>query len=407
MSNVTEVPVMDATACQLPGCLFVDVDTLPSGAYGMVQLLFLMMCYGYVLFNGANMIGDGAEMLLDLPAWAPTVGPIVLPVLGAVPDAAIVFFSGLGPGAQTQLAVGIGALAGSTVMLLTVPWALSIYGGLVCYEAASKVEGVKAAYELSSKKKKMDANKTNAAYGVAPDPKKLIKSAWIMVVTLISYVVIQFPAMPLSTDKTVEPVPGESMWSLIGLITSCVFFVGNLAIQYVEGASDEGVMLKVKMANRKAKLAGKLGVTAAFGKDARGLAAAALELDQNKGTKDHIGRWMSEEKPVVSGVENDAFRSKYKNVIKGKGLDGEHKKEYHGNKHVFAALLELFVKYDTDNSGDIGPTELKLLLANDLGAGMSVNIDKIIAEYQLGAKDESISFWEFVALFIDLGGKER
>ena len=33
-------------------------------------------------------------------------GPIVLPVLGAVPDAAIVFFSGIGPGAQAQLSVG-------------------------------------------------------------------------------------------------------------------------------------------------------------------------------------------------------------------------------------------------------------------------------------------------------------
>lgn len=31
---------------------------------------------------------------------------------------------GLGPDAQQQLDVGIGALAGSTVMLLTVPWSV-------------------------------------------------------------------------------------------------------------------------------------------------------------------------------------------------------------------------------------------------------------------------------------------
>ena len=56
---------------------------------------------------------------------------VVLPVLGAVPDGAIVLFSGLGPDAQEELSVGVGALAGSTIMLLTVPWALSVFAGRV------------------------------------------------------------------------------------------------------------------------------------------------------------------------------------------------------------------------------------------------------------------------------------
>ena len=63
--------------------------------------------------------------------YAKLVGSCVLPVLGAVPDGAIVLFSGIGPQAQTQLDVGVGALAGSTVMLLTIPWILSIIGGRV------------------------------------------------------------------------------------------------------------------------------------------------------------------------------------------------------------------------------------------------------------------------------------
>jgi hypothetical protein len=36
---------------------------------------------------------------------------------------ALMLFSGLGPDAQSQLSVGVGALAGSTIMLLTVPLA--------------------------------------------------------------------------------------------------------------------------------------------------------------------------------------------------------------------------------------------------------------------------------------------
>eukprot|EP00663_Eupelagonemidae_sp_cell21sb_P006552 gene6552-biopygen6934 len=56
------------------------------------------------------------------------VGSVVLPILGAVPDGAIILFSG---GGQEDLAVGVGALAGSTIMLLTIPWSLAIIGGRV------------------------------------------------------------------------------------------------------------------------------------------------------------------------------------------------------------------------------------------------------------------------------------
>ena len=51
----------------------------------------------------------------------------MLPVLGAIPDGMIVLFSGLGPDAAEQLSVGVGALAGSTIMLLTIPWYVIVY----------------------------------------------------------------------------------------------------------------------------------------------------------------------------------------------------------------------------------------------------------------------------------------
>lgn len=46
------------------------------------------------------------------------IGGLVLPVMGAIPDGAMVLFSGLGAHAQTQLKVGVGTLA---VRWLT-PW---------------------------------------------------------------------------------------------------------------------------------------------------------------------------------------------------------------------------------------------------------------------------------------------
>jgi hypothetical protein len=54
-------------------------------------------------------------------------------VLEALPGAAMVLFSGIGPAetVQLQLNVGMGSLAGSTVFLLTIPWAASILSGRV------------------------------------------------------------------------------------------------------------------------------------------------------------------------------------------------------------------------------------------------------------------------------------
>lgn len=67
------------------------------------------------------------------------VGSVVLPILGAVPDGAIVLFSGLGSNAKSQVAVGVGALAGSTIMLLTLPWFLSVLAGRVDCDAKGPV----------------------------------------------------------------------------------------------------------------------------------------------------------------------------------------------------------------------------------------------------------------------------
>lgn len=110
---------------------FIDVEALPEGFDGFCQVIFLFVCYGYVLMNASNLISDGSELLLLVPAYAGIVGSVVLPILGAVPDGCIILFSGMGPNAQEQLAVGVGALAGSTIMLLTIPWFLSILGGRV------------------------------------------------------------------------------------------------------------------------------------------------------------------------------------------------------------------------------------------------------------------------------------
>jgi len=84
---------------------------------------FLTLVYGGILCFAAQYIGDGGEAFLDLEVFSPSIiGGIVLPVLGAVPDAAIIFVSGMGGTkleVERKIAIGVGTLAGSTIMLLT------------------------------------------------------------------------------------------------------------------------------------------------------------------------------------------------------------------------------------------------------------------------------------------------
>jgi len=98
---------------------------LPDGeGLSTVGLLFMTLVYGYILLTAAEQIGEGSELLLT--ALGPgIVGGLVIPILGAIPDGMIILFSGLSGGNQeemmSQLQIGLGTLAGSTVCLLTVP----------------------------------------------------------------------------------------------------------------------------------------------------------------------------------------------------------------------------------------------------------------------------------------------
>ena len=90
-----------------------------------------MGMYGNLLLVGANLIGDGSELLLEIMDPG-LIGGLVLPILGALPDAAMIVVSGMGgtvQAAQEQVAVGIGTLAGSTVMLLSIAWGGSLILG--------------------------------------------------------------------------------------------------------------------------------------------------------------------------------------------------------------------------------------------------------------------------------------
>merc|ERR1719253_678059 len=133
------------------GTPFVEPENLTNP-----QLMFVFFTYAYVLLTSSGMISDGSELLLLIPSVAGLVGSVVLPTLGAVPDGMMILFSGLGEDAQNEVAVGVGALAGSTVMLLTVTWFIAVFGGRVEIEDDGepnyKARGVEGGEEWSKLK---------------------------------------------------------------------------------------------------------------------------------------------------------------------------------------------------------------------------------------------------------------
>ena len=75
---------------------------------GATGLAWLLISYGYVLYFASNLISEGSDLLLLIPSLAGLVGGVVLPFLGAVPDGAIMLFSGLGDVEKAQETLSIG-----------------------------------------------------------------------------------------------------------------------------------------------------------------------------------------------------------------------------------------------------------------------------------------------------------
>lgn len=166
--------------------------------------------YAFILFKASKLIADGSE-LLTLVLNPGLIGGLVLPVMGAVPDGAMVLFSGLGPDAQEQLDVGIGTLAGSTIMLLTIPWAASMIMGRVDLNAA----GTAALYRGRPK-----LTRGWSLFGTGIQFAGSVPvAAWIMLGTSVTYFVAQGPAWAGASKAVTRQC------ALAGFVISAVGFV--------------------------------------------------------------------------------------------------------------------------------------------------------------------------------------
>ncbi|KAK9078214.1 hypothetical protein SSX86_002271 [Deinandra increscens subsp. villosa] len=168
--------------------------------------LFLILVYGYLMFLSATYLSAGSELMLEILGPG-IVGGLFLPILGALPDAMLILVSGLSGSpetAQDQVSVGMGLLAGSTVMLLTVIWGTCIIIGKCDIQESIALDNhdTKGFSLVGS--------------GVSTDIWTSY-SAMIMAISVLPFIVVQFPQIFHSTS-------GRHMAVLIGLIVS-IFLV--------------------------------------------------------------------------------------------------------------------------------------------------------------------------------------
>lgn len=197
--------------------------------------IVLIIFYGLTLGVAAKLISDGAELLLDLGLPAGLIGGVILPVLGAVPDCAMIAVSGLGPKeeAQTQLSVGMGTLAGSTILLLSVAWSVSLFLGRVDLVKEGKrtvgVDHQATGFKLF----KQGAEISNQVTVVAV----------IMIITSLPYLIVQSADWAFGPTKLKESQPSYVKYAALATMIVClILFVVYLVIQ---------VLMSVKVGNAR------------------------------------------------------------------------------------------------------------------------------------------------------------
>jgi Ca2+/Na+ antiporter len=336
----------------------VDTPFVDPGDCNNSQVAFLFVIYAYVLYSGSNMISDGSELLQLIPAIAGIVGSIVLPILGAVPDGMMVLFSGLGPDAQEQVAVGVGALAGSTIMLLTLPWFLAIFGGRVSIVAG--VPQYKKPAGAPDDWEKLDPNAGCGLFstGVGVD-KAVSLNAKLMLLTALIYLIIQVPATFAEKAglDTLAQSNAENFWASIGLVVCIACFCGYLVIMYLGAKSDPNVQTQ----------------------------AAEKMIAAIKKKKITIRAVMADFKQKATATGG---------ALNEKLLDTIPKDQLSWMKRI---LWPFFTAYDVNQDHKIDMEEFKLLI-KDLGESTAGSGDSIQKAFRLADADSSgkIEFEEFV-----------
>ncbi|KAK9266269.1 hypothetical protein L1049_025346 [Liquidambar formosana] len=184
--------------------------------------LFLILVYGYLMFVAANCLSDGSELFLEILGPG-IVGGLLLPVLGAFPDAMLILVSGLSGStetAQDQVSIGMGLLAGSTITLLTIIWGSCIIVG----KCDLRIQDSHAIDKQDTK----GFNLTGSGIGTDIWTSFIAR---IMALSILPFIVVQILQVLPSTSGRHLSVLISLIFSLLLWISYCLYQVTHPWIQ--------------------------------------------------------------------------------------------------------------------------------------------------------------------------------
>lgn len=270
-------------------------------------LIFMALVYIYILVRSSHLIGEGSEMLLLL--YGPgIIGGIIIPIVNVFPDCLVILISGLGNGSQEEIehefTVGVGTLVGSTVLLMTLRWAIGIYLGRRDIDLKSN----KVSPTEHEKPKVTHFSLRSNGVSIFHEIPQTTK---VMLLSSLSYLVIQIPALIYRNEKD-HGARKEAPFALTGLIISFLAFISYCYYQYSSTQRSEIIKLQQEQIRRdqwKKNLDNKLTSEefqeVIFRKhdrdnngfmDAAELKTALAEMGFNSsrsGLKKLLGKWMS------------------------------------------------------------------------------------------------------------------
>jgi Ca2+/Na+ antiporter len=283
-------------------------------------------------------------------------------------------FSGLGSleDAQETLSVGVGALAGSTIMLLTVPWALSVYAGRV---DLNPDRGNRPDYFGSPKLTPKDSFFLDIETTGVTVTESVRHGGLIMAATTLPYFLIQVPALFLHGPNQ-EVAEGEHWWAFLGFVTCLAGLTYYMHLQLHN--SQEGQDRDKRIAVMKKVLAkGEISLSGA-------LAATIKEANEYEALHPSYGGL-----GVAGGGQYDSLSH---NSLPGLGYPPPGVAKY-----LKEVLIDAFKVYDADRSGQLERAEIRMFF-KDFHENISDDeMDKFLLQADTDG-DGNVSFQEFIGL---------
>ncbi|KAI3895509.1 hypothetical protein MKW92_010185 [Papaver armeniacum] len=185
--------------------------------------LFMFVVYEYLLFLGEKCICLGSEIVFQMLGTG-VFGACAFEILGAFPEGMIILVSGLSKSkevAEEKVHTGVGLLAGSTVLLLTLLWGTCVILG------KSDFSDVPVSNDLkSSALQKLWMGKPRSYLtGIVTDHETSY-TARIMVVSIVPFIILQVPSQIIH-----ELSYGRQIILLITLVVSVAFLLSYFVYQ--------------------------------------------------------------------------------------------------------------------------------------------------------------------------------